>query len=71
LEILIGQIGRLVQKERLLDQLFGPDDEVAPNAVELYVSRLRRKLAVSDLDFATLRGEGYLARLRTDGLGKP
>jgi two-component system response regulator TctD len=71
LEILIGQIGRLVLKERLLDQLFGPDDEVAPNAVELYVSRLRRKLAVSDLDIATLRGEGYLARLRTDGLGKP
>lgn len=69
LEILIGQIGRLVHKERLLDQLFGPDDEVAPNAVELYVSRLRRKLAASDLDIVTLRGEGYLARLRAEGMG--
>ena len=67
LEILIGQMGRLVHKERLLDQLFGPDDEVAPNAVELYVSRLRRKLAAADLDIATLRGEGYLARLRHSG----
>ncbi len=64
LEILLGQMGRLVKKERLLDQLFGPDDEVAPNAVELYISRLRRKLSEADLDIATLRGEGYLARLR-------
>ena len=67
LEILLGQIGRTVRKERLIDQLFGPDDDVAPNAVELYVSRLRKKLAASDIDIATLRGEGYIARLRPAG----
>lgn len=67
LEILLGQMGRLVPKERLMDQLFSPDDEVAPNAVELYVSRLRRKLHSADLDIATLRGQGYLARLRPSG----
>lgn len=67
LEILLGQIGRTVRKERLIDQLFGPDDDVAPNAVELYVSRLRKKLAASDIDIATLRGEGYVARLRPAG----
>jgi two-component system response regulator TctD len=64
LEILLGQIGKPVRKERLIDQLFGPDDDVAPNAIELYVSRLRKKLGDASLDIATLRGEGYVARLR-------
>ncbi len=66
LEILIGQMGRTVRKERLMDQLFGPDDEVAPNAVELYVSRLRKKLGDASVDIATVRGEGYVARLRPE-----
>jgi two-component system response regulator TctD len=71
LEIMLGQIGRAVSKERLMDQLFGPDDDVAPNAIELYVSRLRRKLADARLDITTLRGEGYVARLAptADGAG--
>jgi two-component system, OmpR family, response regulator TctD len=64
LEILLGQLGKPVRKERLIDQLFGPDDDVAPNAIELYVSRLRKKLGDASLDIATLRGEGYVARLR-------
>lgn len=64
LEILLGHIGKPVRKERLIDQLFGPDDDVAPNAIELYVSRLRKKLGDASLDIATLRGEGYVARLR-------
>jgi len=67
LEILLGQIGKPVRKDRLIDQLFGPDDDVAPNAIELYVSRLRKKLGEASLDIATLRGEGYVARLRAGG----
>lgn len=69
LEIMLGQIGRTVRKERLMDQLFGPDDDVAPNAAELYVSRLRKKLGEASVDIATVRGEGYVARLRQGGPG--
>ncbi len=66
LEILLAQVGKPVRKDRLIDQLFGPDDDVAPNAIELYVSRLRKKLGDASLDIATLRGEGYVARLRSE-----
>lgn len=64
LEILLADAGRLVSKARLIDRLFSPDDEVAPNAVELYISRLRKKLGPSQVEIATLRGEGYVARIR-------
>jgi two-component system response regulator TctD len=47
----------------LIDQLFGLEDAVAPNAVELYVSRLRRKLEGSVVRIRTLRGVGYVAEL--------
>ncbi len=64
LEILLGNINAPVTKERLLDQLFSLDDEVAPNAVEVYVSRLRKKLDGAEIEILTHRGEGYSARLR-------
>ena len=47
----------------MLDQLFGLEDAVAPNTIELYVSRLRRKLDGSAVRIRTLRGMGYVAEL--------
>ena len=47
----------------MLDQLFGLEEAVAPNAIELYVSRLRRKLEGSAVRIRTLRGLGYVAEL--------
>ena len=65
LEVLLGRIGTLVSKQRLIDHLFGADEEISPNAVELYVSRLRRKLgAEATVEIATARGVGYMARLK-------
>lgn len=63
LELLLANLGRVLSKEALLDQLFGLDDAVAPNAIELYVSRLRRKLEGSAVKIRTLRGLGYVAEL--------
>ncbi len=63
LELFLANLGRVLSKEALLDQLFGLEDAVAPNAVELYVSRLRRKLEGSAVKIRTLRGLGYVAEL--------
>ena len=63
LELLLANLNRVLSKDALLDQLFGFDDAVAPNAIELYVSRLRRKLEGSAVRIRTLRGLGYVAEL--------
>lgn len=60
LEILMSQAGRLVRKERLISEVFGFDDPVAPNAIELYIARLRQKLAPEGPTIKTVRGLGYL-----------
>jgi two-component system response regulator TctD len=49
-----------VPKERLSAEVFGFDEAVAPNALELYVARLRRKLAPGGPEIRTIRGLGYL-----------
>ena len=60
LEILMLNRGRVMPKERIFDKLFAFDqEEVGINAVELYIARLRRKLAGSGLVIRNLRGLGY------------
>lgn len=61
LEHLIACRGRILSKEQILDHLVGLDEEIGLNAVELYVSRLRRKLEGASLEIRTIRGLGYVA----------
>lgn len=52
--------GKVIEKERLFEGLFSFDEgEVGLNAVEVYVGRLRKKLAGSGVKIETLRGLGY------------
>jgi two-component system response regulator TctD len=60
LERLIARPGKVVPKERLAAEVFNYDDDVAPNAIELYVARLRRKLEPDGPQIRTLRGLGYM-----------
>jgi len=60
LERLAAKSGKIVAKERLVSEVFGYDDDVAPNAIELYVARLRRKLEPDGPKIRTLRGLGYM-----------
>jgi DNA-binding response OmpR family regulator len=60
LDRLIARPGKLVSKERLTNEVFGFDDPVAPNAIEVYVARLRRKLEPDGPHIRTLRGLGYM-----------
>lgn len=60
LEILLGNFGRVMSKEQIASQLFDFDDLAGPNAIELYVARLRRKLDGAVV-LRTVRGIGYVA----------
>jgi len=60
LEVLMLRSGRVVNKEQLAEQLYGWDEEVGPNAIEVYVHRLRRKLEPAGVTIRTIRGLGYL-----------
>jgi len=64
-ELLLRRDGRVVPKRLAEDQLFGMNDTLGSNAVEVYVHRLRQKLeqagATTRID--TIRGVGYLMRL--------
>jgi len=52
--------GRLVSKERLLEHLYGTGADVAQSAVEVTVSRLRKRLENDAISIRTVRGFGYL-----------
>lgn len=62
LEALLVRVGNVVPKARLASDVFGFDDDVAPNALEVYVARLRKKLENSGIEIVTIRGLGYLLR---------
>jgi two-component system OmpR family response regulator len=60
LEVLMLRSGRVVNKEQLAEQLYGWDEEVGVNAIEVYVHRLRKKLEPAGVTIRTIRGLGYL-----------
>jgi DNA-binding response OmpR family regulator len=62
LELLMRSKGRVVSKKQVEDHIFGHSGEVASNAVEVYVHRLRKQLADrgAKVQVHTIRGVGYL-----------
>ncbi|ADH90465.1 two component transcriptional regulator, winged helix family [Ancylobacter novellus DSM 506] len=64
LEILMRNVGRVTPKRGLEEKLSEFDGEMSPNAIEVMLSRLRRKLAPYETGTAieTVRGVGYLLR---------
>jgi two-component system, OmpR family, response regulator len=67
LEVLMMRSGRVVNKDQLTEQLYGWDEEVGPNAIEVYVHRLRRKLEPAGVSIRTIRGLGYLLEKEAHG----
>ena len=58
LECLILNAGRIVSKERLKSAVVNWSGDLTPNAIEVYVSRLRAKL-VGAANIRAVRGMGY------------
>ncbi len=62
LEQLLRRSGRVVPKEVLEEKIYGFDEEVSSNSVEVHISRLRKRLmdAGAKLEIKTRRGIGYI-----------
>jgi len=62
LELLIRRKGHVVSKRHIEDELFGLFTEIASNAIEVYVHRLRKQLVEhgAALQIHTVRGVGYI-----------
>ncbi|MBO9679941.1 MAG: response regulator transcription factor [Acidovorax sp.] len=59
---LMAKPGHAVPKERLFELVFPGEDSVQPEAIEVVVYRLRKKLAQAQVTLMTLRGLGYLLK---------
>lgn len=64
LEGLMVRPEKVVARDRLSREVFGYDEPVAPNALDVYITRLRRKLEGSDVEIVTARGLGYMLHLQ-------
>jgi two-component system OmpR family response regulator len=63
LEALVSHAGELVRKEALAHRLSRWDQEPSPNLVEVYVHKLRKRLAPMAIRIETVRGLGYILSL--------
>jgi len=67
LELLMLKATKVVSKTNILEHLCSWDSEMTENAIEVNVSRLRKKLNVFGIEIRTIRGLGYLlAKLEND-----
>jgi DNA-binding response OmpR family regulator len=60
LEYLMQQASRVVSKQQIIDAILPWGEEVTLNAVEVYVSRIRAKIASAGISIKTIRGFGYM-----------
>lgn len=63
MEYLLLQAPKPTNKDKLLQALTGWDKEITPNAVEVYISRLRGKLEPHGIALRSIRGFGYRLEL--------
>jgi two-component system OmpR family response regulator len=59
LETLLRKAGKVVAKQAIIESLAAFDEDLSENAVEQYVSRLRRRLAPYAITVRVARGLGY------------
>ena len=60
LEVLLARVEKIVSKESIIQAVASWGEELTPNAIEVYVSRLRAKLDPAAIKIRTVRGFGYM-----------
>jgi DNA-binding response OmpR family regulator len=60
LEYLLQHGTRVVSKQQIIDAILPWGEDLTLNAVEVYISRLRLKIADAGITIRTIRGFGYL-----------
>ena len=68
LELLMMNNGGCIEKERFIEKIWGFDTNAEYNTIEVYVSFLRKKLALvgSDTEIKSIRGAGYTLGEKND-----
>ncbi len=59
-ECLFERAGQIVSKTQIADHLYGVGAEVEERVIEVYVSRLRKKLNTAEIQIKAARGLGYM-----------
>jgi two-component system, OmpR family, response regulator len=67
MEYLLIHAPKPASKDKLIAALTGWDKEITPNAVEVYISRLRNKLEPYGIALRSIRGFGYRLELADGG----
>lgn len=60
LEVLLARVEHIVSKEAIIHAVTDWNEELSPNAIEVYISRLRAKLEPAGIRIRTVRGFGYM-----------
>jgi two-component system, OmpR family, response regulator len=60
LEFLLQRGTRVVSKQQIIDAILPWGEDLTQNAVEVYISRLRLKIADAGIAIRTIRGFGYM-----------
>jgi two-component system response regulator TctD len=60
LRALVQRSGEPVSKREILERVFSDEQDVQPEAIEVLIHRLRRRLESSTVRIVTLRGLGYV-----------
>lgn len=63
LELLMSSPGSAVPKARIISAMSSWESNFSANSVEIYILKLRRKLAPAGVNIVTLRGVGYALEL--------
>lgn len=66
-EFLAGRVNRIVNKEQITRALYSWGEEITPNAIEKFISRLRVKLEPAGINIRTVRGLGYFLEKPLEG----
>jgi two-component system, OmpR family, response regulator len=67
LEILMKRIDTVVSKAEIIQAVTGDKEELSPNAIEVYMSRLRTKVEPAGIRIRTVRGFGYMLEETSGG----
>lgn len=63
-ELLMASPGTAVPKSRIISAMSSWESNFSANAVEIYILKLRRKLAGAGVNILTLRGVGYVLEVQ-------
>jgi two-component system, cell cycle response regulator CtrA len=73
LELLVLRKGMVLTKEAFLNHLYGGMDEPEMKIIDVFICKLRKKLAVAGADnlIGTVWGRGYMIREPADDMAEP